>query len=409
MIEEILNLNVIETRLVITPDETDARFLQVVELPLFMRETFHEVNRIFVRDCYTELYNLSTENLLISPSCKFLFKGVPGIGKTTLILYFLYRFLQDVRFPTKCFAFEFKANEVVILRITEEGQLVMSEFPQQRSSLLSRFIPNTMLFVDYMEEVEPKLYGERGTLIFSSPDPKRFKYTMKKSPRVKICVPTWTVQEIRLLDPPNNNWLELFEVYGGVPRYVVVTETIDPYEELENAVITKNIDLIRNYFQHGFGGTDQMMNYVLLHINPPVVNGVYQYTSFPVMTIASNHIFKRLSQMHERHVLFEAARTLNLGAAVAKKQCGVATSGHIFEKLCLWLIPFDGKVLKLQTLPPLHLFFGNAESLRVPLEAELLSSEWADNEQLRPNILYKPRTSRQWEIPTRSKRMDYQE
>jgi putative protein kinase ArgK-like GTPase of G3E family len=35
------------------------------------------------------------------------FTGVPGIGKSMFLLYFIYRFLEDDRFSNKTFAVEF--------------------------------------------------------------------------------------------------------------------------------------------------------------------------------------------------------------------------------------------------------------------------------------------------------------
>ena len=65
-------------------------------------------NQIYIRKCYEDLYEEVTAIMLdlekIRP--KFLFTGVPGIGKSFFMIYFLWRYSEDDRFKDKSFAFE---------------------------------------------------------------------------------------------------------------------------------------------------------------------------------------------------------------------------------------------------------------------------------------------------------------
>ncbi len=65
-------------------------------------------HRMYIRTCYVELYDQVTEEML-SPNTSapaMLFTGVPGIGKSMFMIYFLCRFQTDIRFTDKRFAFE---------------------------------------------------------------------------------------------------------------------------------------------------------------------------------------------------------------------------------------------------------------------------------------------------------------
>ena len=55
--------------------------------------------------------------------CATLFTGVPGIGKSLFMVYFISRFLVDERFTDKSFALEFTAGKYVYFRPTgEDGE-----------------------------------------------------------------------------------------------------------------------------------------------------------------------------------------------------------------------------------------------------------------------------------------------
>jgi hypothetical protein len=59
--------------------------------------------KIYVRDCYKTLYECAAQSRIrqqIGYSAT-LFTGVPGIGKSLFLVYFIYRFLTDERFGSR--------------------------------------------------------------------------------------------------------------------------------------------------------------------------------------------------------------------------------------------------------------------------------------------------------------------
>ena len=73
-------------------------------LPDCFREGYGTVPRvIFVRECYRRLYDKVSVSMLDvkNDHSATLFTGVPGIGKSLFLVYFIYRFLHDDRFQDK--------------------------------------------------------------------------------------------------------------------------------------------------------------------------------------------------------------------------------------------------------------------------------------------------------------------
>ena len=82
-------------------------------IPTLFIQRYGPIPRICVRQCYRELYDLASQNM-IDLHDKFpvtLFTGVPGIGKSLFLLYFIVRFLNDERFVDKRFLLEFQSGE----------------------------------------------------------------------------------------------------------------------------------------------------------------------------------------------------------------------------------------------------------------------------------------------------------
>eukprot|EP01035_Chromulina_nebulosa_P040696 gene40696-55029_t len=79
------------------------------EIPIEFRNRYGELPAsIYVRRCYLELYDMVTE-IMLGEDCRqpaFLFTGIPGIGKSMFLIYFLCQYSRDDRFEDKRFAFE---------------------------------------------------------------------------------------------------------------------------------------------------------------------------------------------------------------------------------------------------------------------------------------------------------------
>ena len=108
-----------------------------------------------------------------------LFTGIPGIGKSLFLVYFIYRFLHDDRFEDEKSALEFTSNEYVTFEPTaDSGKFVCSSLNGHQ--MYGKDFP---VFCDIsasaLEQVAPR---EGWLLICSGPDPLRFKEMTKNSP-----------------------------------------------------------------------------------------------------------------------------------------------------------------------------------------------------------------------------------
>ena len=174
---------------------------------------------IFVRDCYRELYEIATDSMVDASLdyCATLFTGVPGIGKSLFMVYFISRFLVDERFTDKSFALEFIAGKYVYFQPTgKDGEFWCSL--QDGTLMLSK---DFLLLCDIVDTTEP-VSRAKWTYIFSSPDPKRYKEILKNSPSMEYTLPTWSELELMILsaDKPVGEWYDDFVLFGGVPRYI---------------------------------------------------------------------------------------------------------------------------------------------------------------------------------------------
>ena len=262
----------------------------------FLNRYERDVSRgIYIRKCYEDLYEEASA-IMVNPKkvdAKFLFTGVPGIGKSMFMIYFLWRYSNDDRFKDKSFAFEVERSGYFYFQQSkEQGEFFCSgnliNINQIRLSQI-------LLVADMKEHREPATPG-KWTLIFSSPNPLRYKETMKYKPRYRYILPTWSMEEIRMVDPDEKNWSPLYEKCGGVIRQLLTDES-DSVDTVEEALIAKGPTIAQYFFKYGFGGLDPETNSALIHINPPhsAEKGGYLYRAPPVYSFASNYVLEQLA------------------------------------------------------------------------------------------------------------------
>ena len=223
--------------------------LLVKTLPKVFKQRYGTIPKtIYVRDCYRELYKIATDSMVDASldNCATLFTGVPGIGKSLFMVYFISRFLVDERFTDKSFALEFTAGKYVYFRPTgEEGEFWCSF--QDGTYMLSK---DFLLLCDIVATVEP-VARAKWTYIFSSPDPKRYKQILKNFPNHRYTLPTWSELELMLLsaDRPVSEWYNDFVLFGGVPRYIFSGK--DSRNLLSTALNEKGRALVEWFFKFG--------------------------------------------------------------------------------------------------------------------------------------------------------------
>ena len=83
-------------------NEGNDKYLIVQKYPSFLKRRYEGIpNRIYVRSCYEDLYAICASHILnknLFGYPVFLITGVPGIGKSLFLFYFIYRYIRDDRF-----------------------------------------------------------------------------------------------------------------------------------------------------------------------------------------------------------------------------------------------------------------------------------------------------------------------
>ena len=92
-------------------------------------------SKIFIRKCYEDLYQEVTVEILkpILKRSVFLFQGIPGIGNSIFMIYFILTYSIDNRFLDKRFALEFNRGSYYYFIPTKvNGEYYMSVVTTER-------------------------------------------------------------------------------------------------------------------------------------------------------------------------------------------------------------------------------------------------------------------------------------
>ena len=369
--------------------QLNGEYLVVKHLPQCFKQRYGRIpERIYVRESYRRLYEMVADSMLRG-SMEFgvtLFTGVPGIGKSLFLVYFINRFLLDDRFTDKRFALEFDRGAYECFQpTTATGEFWCSQ--QDGHYLPSK---DFLLLCDISDAAEP-VSRAKWTLIFSSPAPARYKEILKNAPNFKFTMPTWSELELLFVNGDIASWYDDFVLFGGVPRHVVPNPndlTINSHSQLRAAVAEKGGPIAEAFFKFSFGTVDWLQSYLLVHINPPVsVHGDFQYDGDLVYSFASDAIFQRLVDKHNTQMLAGAVGLFNAGAA--SETYGAVSAGNLFEKICLWLKPLNGQNINAAALEA----GGAVVHFSVPVGRYELPHNWKSTGQLPLNVLILPRIS----------------
>lgn len=373
----------------------EGEYLEIEKLPPAFYERYRKIpQRIYIRHCYRRLYEIVSAVMLHyhDQLPATLFTGVPGIGKSLFLVYFIFLFLHDPRFPDKRFVLELgliSGEYHYFVPTAEAGVFECSITSHGGCPLLE--LP---IFSDVKDVAEPRC-GGKWLFIFSSPNPLRYKQTMNNSPRFQYTLPTWSYFELLWIEADDKKWIDRFILFGGVPRSIFwdgIEE--DPVKKLKRALEAKGGIIADYFFKNGFGNVDPENSYMLLHMNPPWSPSAddWLYNEFEVHSFASDEIFKIIAEKHRSRLLAEPIYLFNAG--VASEVYGGGSAGNLFEKICLWLKPIAGQTIAVQTLSkPTESF-----NIHLPL-MNLLEYHWKENarddatKKLQPNILYQPKIS----------------
>ena len=302
------------------------------------------------------------------PKPTFLFTGVPGIGKTFFMIYFLCRYSRDDRFADKRFVTEFSRGEYCYYRPTEvAGEYVISK------QIDHDVLKNILLVCDMAESTQPAAYAKY-SLVFSSPNPRRYKQFIRNSHGITFTLPTWTEKELCALVPRTVIWYDRFVKFGGVPQLIFWPRGFT-VEMFDHEIAAKGEAIATEFAKLCCFSIDSESSCLLVHINPPrAANGRYMYSDLPVESFASDYVIRKLCSLHGKSIFAKAAALFNTGRYLRFLEFQANTVGYIFEKLCLWLTPVAGSTITCKALHanmvPLVLSVPNAKTL---------DSKWNDN------------------------------
>jgi hypothetical protein len=313
----------------------------------------------------------------------FLITGVPGVGKSLFLFYFIYRYIRDDRFTNNRFALEFDSSEYhVFTKVNNDFEKFEHQVVNKVSS-----VADDIVLSDIINPVEPGGRTKR-LFIFSSPNPARYKQTMKDGFKVKYTMPTWDENELMSIADNCEDWYQRFILVGGVPRDIFSTDknirSIN--ESLQTAITVKGPILADGFFKYGFGNIDEYISYKLIHINPPkdLTRESWEYTE-SYYSFASDYVFLEISKKFENALLASALNTFDAG--VGSETYFSASFGIFFEKVCLLLVPIAEKTIEVS-------FFdiedkNSKRTFKLP-GMECLPINW-EKSNLTANVLYRPR------------------
>jgi hypothetical protein len=131
------------------------------------------------------------------------------------MIYFLWRHQNDYRFSDKRFAFEAKSGVYDYYEPTTnaEDEYVTRKIKEDTLELFK--VSDILVVADISESTQPAQHC-KWTLIFSSPNPSRYKEFMKAHNSYTLIVPTWSEKELLAVNPNIDEWNDRFIKCGKI-------------------------------------------------------------------------------------------------------------------------------------------------------------------------------------------------
>ena len=177
------------------------------------------IRSIYVRESYETVTALISDAMTKKKIKNFVVTGTMGIGKSIYLHYFLRQTNFNNNVARKIYLqrsnngiYSFQGDRVVSIGArVAEGSVLHDK--------------NCILLVDMVEENEPVLCAGT-TIVFSSPNRKRYKQLLKGISR-QFFMNCWTLEEVKVVWSHSYQhipWKDVKKIYnnmGGVIRYVL--------------------------------------------------------------------------------------------------------------------------------------------------------------------------------------------
>jgi len=256
---------------------------------------------VFIRQCFVDLADIFIRKIGSNCEIKLSLTGTPGIGKSSFIVYFMYRLLKKRPEEITHVLFHRADNELVLFNLVDNNSPpVMIDNKNPHGGQW----PKKWLIVS---DASDCLSGITASpmLWISSPRPKAFRdYEQKQCDTVNChCMPVWEREEIIDLVmtndltnnvDENNAALIKFDFFGGVPRTLFKIS-----EEKENdfrgQIISKIHAAAKDVFAAVSVNSDSHeVSHQLVHMVPEGKG--YGRGNVQNLIIASNKILEILSE-----------------------------------------------------------------------------------------------------------------
>ena len=245
---------------------------------------------LFVRQTWEKMYD-AIMGQIDSGIKSIVVTGSPGVGKSEFSLYFMWRWSQSNR------PFLHENVPGLIECYLPSGDVAT----HARTNSLRKDIP---YFVDLKSLDLPfwtSFWDPLFTIVFSSPNPLRFKEFLKKPKSVRLVMPPWSLEDILAAREAITAFqslnetvvLEQFNLYGGIPRYVL-EKALEGGSRMEEAIDQKGLAIASQVFLIPMGSGDENdISHTLAHMFPEKDNFTgYKYRP------ASQYVARRLITLH---------------------------------------------------------------------------------------------------------------
>ena len=207
---------------------------------------------IYIRQCYVEMEQLLQKFVSDADRSATVVTGVPGIGKSLFLVYFL---VCRVVNGLEIFWVQTVQNVLTLFERTDRASTSASNgvratfraTPYDMGAETGS-IANDLLLVDMTDALHPSMHAKH-TIVFSSPNPLRYKELLKLKHHKLLTMPTWDGVELNAIGANN----EIAARFGPAPRLIFDN---DREGVLTRAVNAKAALVAPHVFVSGFGGQD---------------------------------------------------------------------------------------------------------------------------------------------------------